>query len=77
MQLGSVQWMIALGLVLTWIAIVAAIWKGAKTVGKVVYFTVIIPWFILLVFVARGITLPGALEGLKYYLTPNFSALLN
>ncbi|UCG29388.1 MAG: sodium-dependent transporter [candidate division WOR-3 bacterium] len=77
MQLGSVQWMIALGLVLTWIAIVAAIWKGAKTVGKVVYFTVIIPWIILLVFVARGLTLPGALEGLKYYLTPNFNALLN
>ena len=77
MQLGSVQWMIALGLILTWIAIVAAIWKGAKPVGKVVYFTVIIPWIILLVFVARGLTLPGALEGLKYYLTPNFSALLN
>jgi len=77
MQLGSVQWMIALGLILTWISIVAAIWKGAKTVGKVVYFTVIIPWIILLVFVARGLTLPGALEGLKYYLTPNFSALLN
>ncbi|MDH4211812.1 MAG: sodium-dependent transporter [candidate division WOR-3 bacterium] len=77
MQLGSVQWMIALGLILTWIAIVASIWKGAKTVGKVVYFTVIIPWIILLVFVARGLTLPGALEGLKYYLTPNFSALLN
>ena len=69
--------MIALGLVLTWIAIVASIWKGAKTVGKVVYFTVIIPWFILLVFVVRGVTLPGALEGLKYYLTPNFDALLN
>jgi NSS family neurotransmitter:Na+ symporter len=77
MQLGSVQWMVALGLILTWIAIVAAIWKGAKTVGKVVYFTVIIPWIILLVFVVRGVTLPGALEGLKYYLTPNFSALVN
>lgn len=77
LQLGSVQWMIALGLVLTWIAIVASIWKGARTVGKVVYFTVIIPWIILLVFVARGVTLPGALEGLRFYLTPNFSALLN
>jgi NSS family neurotransmitter:Na+ symporter len=77
MQMGGIQWMIALGLILTWIAIVASIWKGVKTVGKVVYFTVIIPWFILLVFVARGLTLPGALEGLRYYLTPNFSALLN
>ena len=77
LQIGSIQWMIALGLLLTWIAIVAAIWKGVKTVGKVVYFTVIIPWVILLVFVIRGITLPGALEGLRYYLTPNFSALMN
>ncbi|KPK63561.1 hypothetical protein AMJ83_06550 [candidate division WOR_3 bacterium SM23_42] len=77
LQIGSVQWMIALGLLLTWIAIVAAIWKGARTVGKVVYFTVIIPWIILLIFVVRGMTLPGALEGLKYYLTPNFNALMN
>jgi NSS family neurotransmitter:Na+ symporter len=77
MQVGSLQWMIALGLILTWIAIVASIWRGAKTVGKVVYFTVTIPWVILLVFVVRGITLPGAMEGLKYYLTPNFSALMN
>jgi NSS family neurotransmitter:Na+ symporter len=77
LQMGSIQWMIALGLVLTWIAIVGAIWKGVKTVGKVVYFTVIIPWIILLVFVIRGVTLPGALEGLRYYLTPNFNALLN
>ncbi|MCK4940477.1 sodium-dependent transporter [candidate division WOR-3 bacterium] len=77
LQIGSIRWMIALGLVLTWIAIVAAIWKGVKTVGKVVYFTVIIPWIILIIFVVRGVTLPGALEGLKFYLTPNFSALLN
>ena len=43
MQIGGVQWMIVLGLVLTWIFVIAAIWKGAKTVGKVVYFTVTIP----------------------------------
>lgn len=77
LQIGSVQWLIALGLILTWIAIVAAIWRGAKTVGKVVYFTVLIPWVILIVFVIRGVTLPGALEGLRFYLTPNFSSLLN
>jgi NSS family neurotransmitter:Na+ symporter len=77
MQLGGLQWMIILGLVLTWICIIAAIWKGPNTVGKVVYYTVIIPWVILVIFVIRGITLPGAIEGLKFYLTPQFSALLN
>ena len=77
MQIGSVQWIIVVGLVLTWIAVIAAIWKGAKTVGKVVYYTVTIPWVILIVLVVRGVTLPGALEGIKFYLTPQFSALLN
>jgi NSS family neurotransmitter:Na+ symporter len=77
MQFGGIQWMIVLGLVLTWIFVIAAIWKGPKTVGKVVYFTVIIPWIILLVLVVRGVTLPGAIEGLKFYLTPQFGALLN
>ncbi len=77
MQIGSVQWMIVLGLVLTWIAVIASIWKGPNTVGKVVYFTVTIPWIILIVLVVRGVTLPGAIEGLKFYLTPKFSALLN
>jgi NSS family neurotransmitter:Na+ symporter len=76
-EIGSLQGWILLGLVLSWIWIVACIWKGPTTVGKVVYFTVTIPWLILVVFVIRGITLPGALEGLKFYLTPNFQKLLD
>ncbi len=77
LHLGGIQWLIVLGLVLTWIFVIAAIWKGPKTVGKVVYFTVIIPWLILIVLVVRGVTLPGAIEGLKFYLTPRFGALLD
>ncbi|MCX7757088.1 MAG: sodium-dependent transporter [candidate division WOR-3 bacterium] len=77
LMLGSIRGWIVLGLVLSWIWIIACIWKGPTTVGKVVYFTVTIPWIILIIFVIRGITLPGAIEGLKFYLTPNFSKLLD
>ncbi len=77
LHIGGVQWMIILGLILTWVAIIASIWKGPNTVGKVVFFTVTIPWLLLLIFVIRGITLPGAVEGLKYYLTPQFKALFD
>jgi NSS family neurotransmitter:Na+ symporter len=66
-----------LGLIISWIWIVFSVWKGAKTVSKVVYFTVLVPWLLLIVFVVRGITLPGAMDGLAYYLTPDFSKLLN
>ena len=69
-------WLV-LGLIVSWIWIVFSVWKGAKTVSKVVYFTVLVPWFLLLVFVVRGVTLPGAMDGLAYYLTPDFSKLLN
>ncbi len=74
---GKIHWPIVIGLAVSWVWIVLSIWKGAKTVGKVVYVTVVLPWFLLLVFVIRGLTLPGAFEGVKYYLTPDFKALLN
>ncbi len=74
---GKIQWVIVAGLAVSWIWIVLSIWKGAKTVGRVVYVTVILPWILILVFVVRGVTLPGAFEGIKYYLTPNFRMLLN
>ncbi|RKY95930.1 MAG: sodium-dependent transporter, partial [Candidatus Hydrothermota bacterium] len=74
---GKIQWPIVAGLAVSWIWIVLSIWKGAKTVGKVVYVTVVLPWFLLLIFVIRGLTLPGAMEGVKYYLTPRFEFLLN
>jgi len=75
-EMGSLKGAILLGLFLSWVWIVLSIWKGAKTVGKVVYVTVLLPWFLLLIFILRGITLPGAVEGLKFYLTPDFSKLL-
>ena len=74
-QMGGIQTPIVFGLILSWVAIIASIWRGAKTVGKVVYITVALPWLILIIFLIRGLTLPGAFTGLAYYLTPNFSAL--
>lgn len=73
--IGSIRPLIFAGLIATWIWIVLSVWKGAKTIGKVVYVTVTLPWLCLLIFVIRGLTLPGAIDGLSYYLTPNFAAL--
>lgn len=74
---GKIAWPIVLGLAVSWVWIVLSIWKGAKTVGKVVYVTVTMPWLLLLIFVVRGLTLPGSLKGVEYYLTPNWKELLN
>jgi len=75
-EMGGLKKFIFLGLFASWIFIVLSIWKGVKTVGKVVYATVIIPWILIIVFIIRGVTLPGAAQGLTFYLKPEFAKLL-
>ena len=49
--------------------------QGVKLSGKIVYFTALLPYAMLLILLVKGFTLPGALDGLKYYLRPDFSRL--
>lgn len=42
---------------------------------QVVYFTATFPYLMLLVLLVRGLTLPGALDGIKFYLYPDPSRL--
>jgi len=75
--IGGISWPVLAGLAVTWIAIYWIIKKGVLRVGKVVLVTVPLPFILLVLIMIRGLTLPGSLEGLRYYLTPDFSALLN
>ncbi|KAF4093690.1 hypothetical protein AMELA_G00004730 [Ameiurus melas] len=67
-ETGSVVWHLALCLLLSWIMIAAALYKGIKSSGKVVYFTAIFPYAVLLILLIRGITLEGARDGIEYYI---------
>jgi NSS family neurotransmitter:Na+ symporter len=62
--------------IVAWICIYLAIFKGTKIVSKIVVWTVPLPVLIIIVFVIRGLTLPGAFDGLEYYLKPEWSKLL-
>lgn len=75
--IGGFSWPILLTLGLAWICVWWCIRKGVKSVGQVVKWTVTIPVALMVILGIRAVTLPGAIEGLNYYLKPDFSALTN
>ena len=68
---------VLIGLLLTWFFIWWSIREGVKSVGVVVKVTVTLPIVMLIILAIRGVTLPGAIDGINYYLDPDFSALSN
>ena len=45
-----------------------SLFKGVKSSGKVVWVTAIAPYILLSILLIRGIMLPGAIDGIQYYL---------
>uniref|UniRef100_A0A665WPY1 Transporter n=1 Tax=Echeneis naucrates TaxID=173247 RepID=A0A665WPY1_ECHNA len=74
---GPVRWPLALCLLAAWIIIFLCMLKGIRSSGKVVYVTATFPYFVLIVLIIRGATLEGSLQGVAFYLTPDWSRLSN
>uniref|UniRef100_A0A8C5E6D6 Transporter n=1 Tax=Gouania willdenowi TaxID=441366 RepID=A0A8C5E6D6_GOUWI len=74
---GPVRWQLALCLLAAWIIIFLCMMKGIRSSGKVVYVTATFPYLVLVVLVIRGATLEGSLQGVAFYLTPDWGRLAN
>ncbi|OQV11692.1 Sodium- and chloride-dependent GABA transporter 3 [Hypsibius exemplaris] len=73
--MGDVVWELALCLLLSWILCYFIIWKGTQSSSKVVYVTATAPYIMLFILFIRGVTLPGAINGIIYYVYPDFTRL--
>ena len=64
-------------LAILWVLIALILCLGVRSLGKVMYFLTIIPTVLLIAFLVRALTLPGAYSGLNYLFMPDFYQLLN
>ncbi|KAM9362239.1 sodium- and chloride-dependent neutral and basic amino acid transporter B(0+)-like [Symphorus nematophorus] len=67
-ETGPVLWHLALCLLLSSLIVAAALIRGIKSSGKVVYFTSTFPYVVILILVIRGVTLEGARDGIEFFI---------
>lgn len=75
--MGPIKPSLALCVFLVFVLVYFSMWKGVRSAGKVVWVTALAPYVVLLFLLVRGVTLPGASEGIRYYLTPEWHKLKN
>lgn len=68
-------WQLLLALFAAYVIVYLMLVKGIKVSGKLVWFSSLFPYVVLLVLGIRGWMLPGAGNGIKYYITPDWSRL--
>jgi len=72
---GQMRWEILGCLAIAWILVWLIVCRGPKSSGKAAWVTALYPYFVLTALLIRAVTLPGAMEGIKFYLKPDFSRL--
>ncbi|XP_021377302.1 sodium- and chloride-dependent glycine transporter 1-like isoform X1 [Mizuhopecten yessoensis] len=75
--MGTIRWELVGCLALAWVLVALCLAKGIKTSGKAVYFTAFFPYIVLLILLVRSLTLDGSVDGIIYYLTPQWDKLLS
>ncbi|XP_059801268.1 solute carrier family 6 member 19a, tandem duplicate 1 [Hypanus sabinus] len=74
---GTIQWWLLLSLICAWSVLYVCTIRGIETTGKAVYITSTMPYLILTIFLIRGLTLKGSVDGIKFLFTPDVKELSN
>lgn len=72
---STIAWPVVICLLVAWGLIYVCIRNGTTSVGKVVKYTVFLPVVCLLIMAIKGVTMPGAMEGMKALFFPQMDQL--
>uniref|UniRef100_A0A1I8HNG9 Transporter n=1 Tax=Macrostomum lignano TaxID=282301 RepID=A0A1I8HNG9_9PLAT len=75
-DLGGIHWGLFFSLAFAWLIIFACVFKGVKSVGKVVYFTATSPYVFLFILLVRNAMLPGSWRVVFFSLGPAWGGLI-
>ena len=73
---GELKWDLSLCLLLAWILVTLSLIGGLQSLGKVAYVITLSPYVVLTALIAYTAQLPGAMNGINYYLEPKWEELL-
>ncbi|KAH8410271.1 hypothetical protein KR009_010481 [Drosophila setifemur] len=75
--IGMPNWELVLGLFIAWACVFFIIRRGVKSSGKASYFLAIFPYVVMGVLLVRAVSLPGSIDGIYYFIRPQWGKILD
>lgn len=75
--IGLPDWKLTLCLAFSWFLVLLLMIRGVRSSGKASYFLALFPYLIMGILLVRAVTLPGAADGIIYFLKPQWNEILN
>ncbi|MEQ2175253.1 hypothetical protein GOODEAATRI_016270, partial [Goodea atripinnis] len=73
---GGLNWKMTVCLLAAWSMVCLAMIKGIQSSGKVMYFSSLFPYLVLICFLARALLLKGSIDGIRHMFTPKLEIML-
>ncbi|KAJ8245435.1 hypothetical protein GJAV_G00270730 [Gymnothorax javanicus] len=73
---GGLNWRMTLCLLAAWTIVCLAMIKGIQSSGKVMYFSSLFPYVVLICFLVRALLLTGSFDGIRHMFTPKLEIML-
>ncbi|XP_026317520.1 sodium-dependent nutrient amino acid transporter 1-like [Hyposmocoma kahamanoa] len=74
--IGAPLWDLTLCLFISWLLVFVIVYRGVKSSGKAAYFLALFPYVVLFILLIRAVTLPGAGNGILFFITPEWKKIL-